>query len=799
MSTVPAAVTRAERRFGKNEARLERDQSPSSTTRSRLLAQAYLPIVAKFVAERMDKPDRREREMVAELRSLQREKMEPAHVVALCLLQGAIECVATRRNFVDAAVHVGSLLRLEHLGAQLAKDDPELEERLRKRHRTLKRRQADARRFGTKENRDKLDALKAGTWGLDLLTQALPEVFCWTDVKGDDVYQKVWKRLDFVQGAFEAVDAIVAEIVQSRPVFKPQTERAPDPWVGLNEGGPADARALDSVLLVRTRHKDIHAAVETAITDGAMRPVLDALSTLQSVPWKINKQILEVMKGCVDKHIVVPGLYNSSSASKTFKGRAGWTRVSEDIKEADKLMEAERFWTPVNVDWRGRINTMTSFNYQGEERRSALFLFAEGEPINERGLYWLKVHTANTGNFNKISKKPFDARIAWVDENRELIEKIAAKPGDNLQWTEASDPFMFIAACFELSAAWSAQQLGSPFTTHLPVSFDGSCSGLQHLCGMTREPEGSKVNLTPNETPQDTYQTVADEVIKRLEQEPDNAEAKRWLTSGVTRDVVKRSVMTYFYGSKSYGMAEHLRDDYMASLMDKVKRGDLEEHPFGDGYEQGQAAQFLAGHIYEAIKTVGPLPAKAMRFLQKLAGLLANSGEPLRWTTPIGLPWINRYHLETKKRVKLWLHDHGVKIAYEPQIYLQTRTIHKSQSVNRAVPNFVHACDAAHLMMTVNAAASEGITNIVTVHDSFGCLATQAERFRRIIREQFVQMYTDHDVLTEIFDRAKEDLEGNPTALKKLLLVEERYKPVPGKLDIRGVLNRPGLIGGSNS
>jgi DNA-directed RNA polymerase len=61
-------------------------------------------------------------------------------------------------------------------------------------------------------------------------------------------------------------------------------------------------------------------------------------------------------------------------------------------------------------------------------------------------------------------------------------------------------------------------------------------------------------------------------------------------------------------------------------------------------------------------------------------------------------------------------------------------------------------------MLTVNAAASEGITDIATVHDSFGCLASRAGRFREIIREQFVKMYEDHDVLSEVLASAKHDL-----------------------------------------
>jgi DNA-directed RNA polymerase, mitochondrial len=92
-----------------------------------------------------------------------------------------------------------------------------------------------------------------------------------------------------------------------------------------------------------------------------------------------------------------------------------------------------------------------------------------------------------------------------------------------------------------------------------------------------------------------------------------------------------------------------------------------------------------------------------------------------------------------------------------------------------ASPSFVHACDA------VNAAVSEGITSIATVHDSFGCLPSRAARFREIIREQFVRMYQEHDVLSEVLECARRD----PKEPKGLA-----DKPPPrGSLDIKQVLD----------
>ena len=75
--------------------------------------------------------------------------------------------------------------------------------------------------------------------------------------------------------------------------------------------------------------------------------------------------------------------------------------------------------------------------------------------------------------------------------------------------------------------------------------------------------------------------------------------------------------------------------------------------------------------------------------------------------------------------------------------------------------------------------AAEGIRSIATVHDSFGCLAAQAERFRRIIREQVVALYKEHDVLQEVLDEARRDLK-DPTDLPD--------KPPEGVLNIEQVL-----------
>jgi DNA-directed RNA polymerase len=83
------------------------------------------------------------------------------------------------------------------------------------------------------------------------------------------------------------------------------------------------------------------------------------------------------------------------------------------------------------------------------------------------------------------------------------------------------------------------------------------------------------------------------------------------------------------------------------------------------------------------------------------------------------------------------------------------------------------------MALVTNAAVAEGIVDLAMVHDSFGCPAAQAGRFREIIREQFVKMYEEHDVLAELHACAARALNTN-----------KYLPPVPdrGSLDLRGVL-----------
>jgi DNA-directed RNA polymerase, mitochondrial len=428
-------------------------------------------------------------------------------------------------------------------------------------------------------------------------------------------------------------------------VWLPQPE-APRPWTGWNKGGTWDERLARTLSIIRERQNSTREVVEHAIRNGTMKPTLDALNALQAVAWTINTRVLDVMRECVTQGISVSGLPAPASVPQpedhlphdnmTDRERTAWkirqselrkakrrlvsdrAQLAEDMKTAEMLAERECFWTAMNMDWRGRVYGLPNFNLQREERVRALFLFADGEPIGEEGLYWLKVHLANCGDDRKISKQPFKERVAWVDRNMSPIIASVSDPLSELWWTKADKPFMFLAACFELVAAVDQ---GPTYVSRFPIFFDGSCNGLQHLCAMMRSEEGKLVNLAPQERPKDIYQTVADSVKRQVTQglhDEDKHQLAQmcldwiWYASAPARPrkTFKRNIMTYAYSSKAYGMCKQLREDTMDPLKLDVLKGKLKEHPFGpdNGYA---ASQYLAEHVYNAIEQVVEGPAKS--------------------------------------------------------------------------------------------------------------------------------------------------------------------------------------------
>jgi len=154
---------------------------------------------------------------------------------------------------------------------------------------------------------------------------------------------------------------------------------------------------------------------------------------------------------------------------------------------------------------------------------------------------------------------------------------------------------------------------------------------------------------------------------------------------------------------------------------------------------EDDAAIFLARAVRLACQDILPGPTRIMKYIRKLALHRYHEGEDkfLEWISPTGFPFVNMYH--KPKFVMLDLTG-GVRSRYKVADGASP-TRRKGKMLNAASPNFIHSLDAAHLIRTVLTANREGIHDILTVHDSYSCLAPFARPFGLIIRREMAMLH----------------------------------------------------------
>ncbi|KAF2561212.1 hypothetical protein F2Q70_00014366 [Brassica cretica] len=348
---------------------------------------------------------------------------------------------------------------------------------------------------------------------------------------------------------------------------------------------------------------------------GQLKPVFEALDTLGSTRWRVNKRVLTVVDriwssgGCTadlvdrsdvplpekpdteDESILKKWKWEMKSAKKENSERHS-LRCDIELKlsVARKMKDEEGFYYPHNVDFRGRAYPMPPhLNHLGSDLCRGVLEFAEGRPLGSPGLRWLKIHLANlyAGGVDKLS---YEGRLAFTESHLDDIFDSADRPLEgNRWWLQAEDPFQCLAVCINLTEALRSP---SPETvlSHIPIHQDGSCNGLQHYAALGRDTIGAEaVNLVAGEKPADVYSEIAARVLDIMRRDADkdpeiypDALRARKLINQVDRKLVKQTVMTSVYGVTYIG------------ARDQIKRRLKERSAFSDDKEIFGAACYAA-------------------------------------------------------------------------------------------------------------------------------------------------------------------------------------------------------------
>lgn len=539
------------------------------------------------------------------------------------------------------------------------------------------------------------------------------------------------------------------------PMMLPCVE-PPKDWVTPNDGGyhTAAMRRL-APCCIRGRPRVVDEADVPEIP-------LRALNVLQRRPWRINTRMLDTIDMVKDRFDVGEVLSQSESP----KPRAPeWLEATESVKDLPPIKAAEfkqwkadmrdwyteskargirwnRYWQALRVarqfkdetiwfvyqyDYRGRAYANTrGVSPQGSDLQKALIMSANGAPItDDRARFWFMAAGANRFGFDKA---PLHERVQWTEERKELIIAIAADPLTHRQWTEADNPFQFLAWCFEF-AAWVADP--QAFRSHLALGQDGSCNGLQHFSAMLRDSVGGMAtNLVPCSTQQDIYRLVAEATTRGLSLlPPAGLFTQRWQTHTLSRDLVKRSVMTLPYGSTRFSCADFIYKEYTS----KGKAPEFNRD------EERPAARWLSVVVWDAIGEVVVKAREAMEWLQQASDELIEAGlDEISWVSPSGFVVRQRYGVYETTQVNTRIAG-GVRI--QPRIRQETQEPCKRRHRNGIAPNFVHSHDAAHMHLLICAADDIKLEHLHFVHDDYGTSADRTEDLQRAIRTTFVEMY----------------------------------------------------------
>ncbi|MEZ9302121.1 DNA-directed RNA polymerase [Vibrio breoganii] len=673
----------------------------------------------------------------------------------------------------------------------------------------------------------------------------------------------------------EAFEKLQGGILMHTPIAHTPMSMPPRDWSPKNVAGGAylTERLSSNFKMVLRSWKADSRSIQTS----EMPKFYDALNRAQRTDFRVNKKMLEVYEQIIDSQLH----YSQALGLPDFNTKTEVTReeaiaqmqlinpkpvcVADDSPEMRRyLWEASKyfnklkqtkcelsaflglvhraqeygalsaFWTPYQVDSRGRFYSATSLSMQKADHVKALMQFGEGKKLGDNGLYWLYVQMANVYGQDKLS---LDDRVQWVADNLERIKAFAVSPYDDKAfWLKADKKMQSLACAIEIQEAHELED-HREYVSRIPVALDGSCSGLQILGAMLRcEETGLNVNLMASEGRHDIYGNVADAVRQDFIAITEGAEtyqeaivvavrkareayaetklpstafdsvlssvlerkvstlssdermvrtafnevkdAYAWLALGFDRKVTKQSVMTYSYSATVGKFQEQLLEDFIKPAYKLALEDSSRDWLFsGDGF---MGAWLMARAIMRNVEEQVIRASQAMHYFQKVSALIGDSGIDVKWKTPLGFTCNSTSFKSTKKTTECFINGTSHRPIYH---ILDTDCIDTNAIKRSIAPNIVHSLDSALLQTIVNLAYEKyGIRHFSLIHDSFGTHAGNTEVFFKCIREAFIELFAENDV----FDDIATQLEALvPESLKGVI----PPRPTYGNLDVTEILH----------
>jgi DNA-directed RNA polymerase len=381
--------------------------------------------------------------------------------------------------------------------------------------------------------------------------------------------------------------------------------------------------------------------------------------------------------------------------------------------EAARLFkDKKQFFIPWSFDYRSRVYPIPAFlTPQCTDFGKSLLKFSQEAFMTPEAEEWLAFQVATTYG---LDKAPIKERLEWVNNNQELIAKVAINPIHYLsEWEAADEPWQFLAACDEYYQC--VISCNRNFTC-LPIATDATCSGLQILAGLCRcASTAGLVNVTPSGKPQDAYAVVAEHAA------PNCPESIR---PHMDRKTVKRVVMTVPYNAKPHSNRQYIRDALKEKGVE-ISNEDLTQ---------------TVKAVRASMNVIVPGPMAVMSWIESEVAKAIKRGETqIQWVTPSGFVVTQKLMKKLYERVQLQLMGRvNMRVATG-----DSDKVDINHHKNATAPNLIHSLDATLLCLS----ALRFDAPISLIHDSVLCRATDMATLSRIVRETYMHLFAEQDFL----------------------------------------------------
>lgn len=712
----------------------------------------------------------------------------PLDLMAALTARTVLDGISQRRTLTSISVRLGQYLEDEYRFRKIQEEEPKLWAALfdtvskqggyvskrRYIHKTAKAAGVVLPRWSTKDTCAiglvLIELMRTSTGLIDI------ETFCNMFGRSTTTVQATDDLMEWLKES-HAIHEIL------KPVFLPMVEK-PMPWQSIYIGG-YNSDSVRRRPLVKSYDK----GYLQDLNEISMPKVFKAIEHIQNTGWEVVSGVHETMKYCFESNLPIGGLPNNQDQELPTKPidwddeeeQKQWRRAAASIHKmnyqdrskrlqlskvlylCDKFKDTEMCF-PQQLDFRGRTYPIPQYlQPQGADWAKANLQFSRGKPLKTQDdADWLAFQCANTWG---LDKKPIYDRLNWVWSNEQLFRDILEDPLGCTEWSNADKPWQFLGAAQDLGGFLKH---GFGHISKTPVAQDASNQGLQIYAMLLRDPESAHyTNVTPSEIPQDLYQIVADNVIKRL-LESDNDYASLWLAFGVTRKTTKRQTMVLPYGSTK----QSCKDYTVLWFKEQVMRGHR-DNPFGT--EIYKPCIFLSDLIWDAIGDSVKSARMGMDWLRSVARICMDHKVNPMWSVPSSFFVKQLYEKQAVYEVKTSIGD---KIRRH-RLQRGRGEASARKNINGICPNYVHSLDACLMMMTVNLAAYNGVDQFAMVHDSYATTAADAGVLSTCLRTATVQLFSQ-DLL--------EDFSKQITALLPIGVTLPDI-PYVGGLDIEQVLD----------